>query len=95
MDYNLGGDFTSIKASTIVSMKEHVTVLAEKGPIDLEIKISADLAEIPQEYHEVFLNVLSAKYYGKVSFGDNPFSQCKPYNKRKWYEFWKAKWFKV
>jgi hypothetical protein len=25
-----------------------------------------------------------------VSFGDNPFSQCVPPPKKKWWQFWKA-----
>jgi hypothetical protein len=57
--------------------------------INLDVKITADLNSIPPEYHEVFLNMLTSKYYGRVSFGDNPFSQCLPPKKKKWYEFWK------
>jgi hypothetical protein len=57
----------------------------------LTVDISADLNTIEEKYHEVFLNVLSAKYLNRVSFGDNPFSKCKPPEKRKWYQFWKYK----
>jgi len=35
--------------------------------------------------------MMSAKYLGRVSFGDNPFSQCQPIPKRRWYQFWKPK----
>ena len=46
----------------------------------------------PEKYHEIFLNVLTSKYLGKVSFGDNPFSECKPMIRRKWWQFWKPKY---
>jgi hypothetical protein len=57
----------------------------------LSVEISADFDTIPEEYQEVFLNMMSAKYLSRVSFGDNPFSQCQPAPKRKWYQFWKSK----
>jgi hypothetical protein len=60
------------------------------GAITLDIKIEADFDTIPKKYHEVFLNMVSAKYIDSVSFGDNPFSQCIPQPKKKWYQFWKA-----
>lgn len=87
MDYNLNNDFVSIKTSNIVKLFEVVSLLTEEGPIDLKINISADFNEIPEKYHEVFINILTAKYYGKVSFSDNPFSQCH-LSKRKWWQFW-------
>jgi len=58
--------------------------------IQLNVKIEADLSTVPEKYHEVFLNILSAKYVGKVSFGENPFSQCVPEPKKRWWQFWKA-----
>lgn len=58
--------------------------------INLNVKIEADLSNVPEKYHEVFLNILSAKYVGKVSFGENPFSRCVPEPKKRWWEFWKA-----
>jgi len=58
--------------------------------MNLDIKIEADFNTIPEQYHEVFLNMISAKYLDSVSFGDNPFSQCIPQPKKKWYQFWKA-----
>lgn len=95
MEYNLNADIINVKSSTIVRMAEHFTVVTEKGPLDLKVDITADFAEIPPEYHEVFLNVLTAKYYNKVSFGQNSFSQCKPYEESKWWQFWKKKWFNI
>jgi type I restriction-modification system DNA methylase subunit len=46
--------------------------------------------DIPEKYHEVFLNIMTAKYSNKVSFGDNPFSQCLPTPKKRWFQFWKS-----
>ena len=70
-------------------MEEQLT--PDKGTLSLSVEISADFYTIPEEYQEVFLNMMSAKYLGRVSFGDNPFSQCVPAPKRKWYQFWKPK----
>ena len=56
----------------------------------LEVKIIADFSTIDEKYHEIFFNIISAKYLESVSFGDNPFSRCLPVPKRRWWEFWKA-----
>jgi hypothetical protein len=68
-------------------------VHTEDGPIELTTEIIADFVDIPEKYREVFMNVLTAKYLNKVSFGGNPFSQCSPVVKRKWYQIWKSKYF--
>lgn len=81
----------TIKASTIVELNEHFTVYAMSGPMDFRVDIKCDFADIPEIYHEICLNVLTAKYTNKVSFGRNPFSECKPVAKRKWWQFWKSK----
>jgi len=39
----------------------------------------------------LFMNMISVKYLNRVSFGDNPFSQCLPAPKRRWWQFWKSK----
>ena len=64
-------------------------VTVSDGAIEMNVEIKADFSTIPEKYHEVFLNIFSAKYVGTVSFGDNPFSMCVPAPKRKWYQFWK------
>jgi hypothetical protein len=74
-----------------VTLNENFTVFTQDGPIDLKVNISADLGDVPKKYHEIFLNMLTSKYVNKVSYGDNPFSQCKPVSKRRWYQFWKPK----
>jgi hypothetical protein len=93
-DLNLGGSqYINIKASTIVTLTEQFVVHTEDGPQFLNVKISADFDEIKPKYREVFLNVLTSKYSNSVSFGSNPFSECKPVVKRKWWQFWKSKYF--
>ena len=87
-----GGDFLNIKSAQLVKLSEQFIVYTEDGPISLNVEITADFAEISEKYHEIFFNVLSAKYLNKVSYGDNPFSQCKPVVKKKWYQFWKTKY---
>lgn len=92
-EYNLSNKYVNIKTSTIVRLSESFVVQTLDGPIALEVDISADFANIPKKYHEVFLNVLTSKYTNHVSFGDNPFSECKPIVMRKWWQFWKSKYF--
>lgn len=86
------GEFINMKSSQIVKLKEQFVIYTPDGPITLNSDITADFAEIPEKYHEIFFNVLSSKYLNKVNFGDNPFSQCQPVVKRKWWEFWKSKY---
>jgi hypothetical protein len=89
-----GGANMIMSTSKLVSCHEILTlVLPNRGgkTIDLEVKVQADFDTIPEEYHEVFLNMISAKYIKAVSFGDNPFSQCLPPPKKRWWMFWKAK----
>ena len=86
------GNNMEMKSSQYVNTHQTLYLITpEKGSVSLNVEISADFNTIPQEYHEVFLNMMSAKYLGRVSFGDNPFSQCQPAPKRKWYQFWKKK----
>lgn len=93
-NFHLGnGDFINIKSSQIVKLNEQFVVYDIEGPIYLTVDVTADFAEIPEKYHEIFYNILSAKYLNKANFGDNPFSECKPIVKRKWWQFWKSKYF--
>jgi hypothetical protein len=89
MEFNLNADVIQITSSTVVRMNEYFTVMTENGPIDLRVDITADFKDIPEEYHEVMVNMLTSKYINKVSFGHNPFSKCNPPKKRKWYNFFK------
>lgn len=90
-EHHVGVDKISIKSSTVIKLKEYFTVYTDDGPIDLTTEITADLEKIPEKYHEVFLNLLTSKYLNKVSFGENPFSLCKPHKKNRFWEFWKKK----
>jgi hypothetical protein len=79
-----------IKTSRNVKLRNTLTLIGDQGEsIDLNVEIEADFETIPKQYHEVFLNMLMSKYYGRVSFGDNPFSQCLPPKKKRWYHFWR------
>lgn len=92
-DFHLGnGSYVNIQTSSVVKLNEQFIIYSEDGPISLTVEVSADFAKINKKYHEIFFNVLSAKYLNKVAFGDNPFSECKPIVKRKWYQFWKPKY---
>lgn len=87
-----GGSNINVKTASIVSVHNNLKLITpDDGAVQLDIKIEADFDTIPEKYHEVFLNMISAKYLDSVSFGDNPFSLCTPAPKRKWYQFWKAK----
>ena len=83
------GNNLSDQTSKNVELNEVLTLMDEDKVYDLEVKIVANFEKIPEKYHEVFLNMMTVKYYGKVSFGHNPFSQCLPPKNRKWYQFWK------
>jgi hypothetical protein len=88
-EISLGNNYLNIQTSKNVELNEVLSLMTEEGAYDLEIKIIANFETIPEKYHEVFINMMTVKYYGKVSFGDNPFSQCLPPKKKKWYQFWK------
>jgi hypothetical protein len=81
------------KITKVVTLSELFTVVGEDGPVHLKVTITTDFNEIPEKYHEIFLNVLTAKYINKVNFGSNLFSECQPVIKRKWWEFWKKEYF--
>ena len=86
-----GTGYLNIKTAEIVEAKNILRLkVGDNEHVNLEVKITADFTTIPEKYHEVFLNIMSAKYMDSVSFGDNPFSQCLPPPKKKWWQFWKA-----
>lgn len=93
--YNLGVDYINVKTSNVVTVNEYLSIITETGPVELTMVITTDFSKIKPEYHEICLNVITAKYLNKVSFGDNPFSQCKPVVKRKWWQFWKSEYFSL
>jgi len=85
------GDHIGVTTSKPVELRNTLLLTDNTEDITLDVKITADFSTIPEKYHEVFLNMLTSKYYGKVSFGDNPFSQCLPPKEKKWWQFWKIK----
>jgi len=92
-EFHIGnGSYINLQASQIVKINEQLIVYSEDGPITLTVDVTADFAKIDKKYHEIFFNLLSAKYLNKVAFGDNPFSECKPVVKRKWWQFFKPKY---
>lgn len=92
-EFHVGnGSYINMQTSSIVRLNEQFVIYTEDGPITLTTEISADFNKIDKKYHEIFFNVLSSKYLNKVAFGDNPFSECKPIVKRKWWQFFKPKY---
>ena len=90
-EINLGsGNNMEMKSSRMVTTYQVLYLTTpEDGTISMTVKIEADFDTIPEEYQEVFMNMISVKYLNRVSFGDNPFSQCSPPKKKKWFQFWK------
>jgi hypothetical protein len=85
-----GGNNLVMNTSKLITCHETLTLVTMgDGAIQLEIKVQADFDTIPEKYHEIFLNMISAKYLKTTSFGDNPFSQCLPAPKKRWWQFWK------
>lgn len=90
-EINLGsGNNLIMTTSKLVTCHEVLTLVVNgKKSISLDVKVEADFDTIPEEYHEIFLNMLTSKYCRTASFGDNPFSKCQPAPKRRWYQFWR------
>jgi hypothetical protein len=85
------GYHIGVTTSKPVELRNTLLLTDNTEDITLDVKITADFSTIPEKYHEVFLNMLTSKYYGMVSFGNNPFSQCLPPKEKKWWQFWKNK----
>ena len=96
-EINLGsGNNMEMKSSRLVTTYQVLYLTTpEDGTIPMTVKIEADFDTIPEEYQEVFMNMISVKYLDRVSFGDNPFSQCLPAPKRRWWQIWKSKTIEI
>jgi hypothetical protein len=90
-EYSIGGNHIKVQSTRTVEVHDLLVVMDNEESFELDIKIIADFDSIPPKYQEVFLNMITSRYFGKVSFGDNPFSQCLPPKKKKWYQFWISK----
>jgi hypothetical protein len=93
--FSIGSDHVSVVTKNVVTVNEYFTIITQDGPLHIVVDVSCDFSKINPKYHEICLNILTAKYLNKVSFGDNPFSLCKPIQKRKWWQFWKEPYFTV
>ena len=90
------GNNMSMKSSRLVTTYQVLYLTTpEDGTVSMSIKIEADFDTIPEQYQEVFMNMISVKYLDSVSFGDNPFSQCLPAPKRRWWQIWKSKTIEI
>jgi hypothetical protein len=89
-ELNLGsGANLEVVSTKLITTVDQLILFGPEGDThQLNIRIEADLSNIPEEYHHAFLNMFSAKYLGRVTYVENVLSEHdKP--KRKWYEFWK------
>lgn len=82
-------DYMKCRVSNMVQIKDELTLFDKDEVFVLEIDIVADLRTIPEKYHEVFLNMLTSKFMGKVNFDKNPFSMCLKEEKKKWWNIFK------
>jgi len=83
------GSHLNVQTAQLVTLQDMLVVMDGNKAIELNIKIEADFNSIPEKYHEIFFNVMAAKFYGKVSFKNNPFSDCLPPSDKTWWKFWK------
>ena len=89
-EHYLGGGLnTYFHLSKIYTISNIISLKDKEEFIDLNVKIEVDLNQVDEKYHELFVNMLTSKYLGVASFGDNPFSKCEPLGKKKWWQFWK------
>lgn len=80
-----------MKATYTVEMTERLSlVLPGRKALSMDVKISADFEKIPSEYHNTFIQMLSAKYGGTVNCYENtePFAIIGK-KKKKWYQLFK------
>jgi hypothetical protein len=83
------GNNTTYETAKLYTINNTVVVKDKYDWINLNVKIQVDLSEVDEKYHEIFVNVLTSKYMGVASFGDNPFSLSKSVNNKQWWEIWK------
>jgi hypothetical protein len=89
-EVNLGsGNNMLVTTAKLVSLNETLVVLHEGRSIELNVTVQANFAEVSDIYHEVLFNMMTSRYTSRASFGDNPFSQCVPISKKRWWQFWK------
>jgi len=85
------GSHLTVRSSTVVEMHDYLKLIADEGTrVILDVKITADFGNIPSEYHQLFMQMMSVRYGGSVNIWDNTHPFAKPdIKKKKWYQFWK------
>jgi hypothetical protein len=84
------GQHLTVKSSYLVEMRDQLKLLRNDDSITLNVKITANFENLPDEYHQIFLQMMSARYGGTINCYSNitPFQIPKPHEK-KWFQFWK------
>jgi hypothetical protein len=91
-EFHIGdGSHLTVKSSTVVEMHDYLKLIADEGTrVILDVKITADFGNIPSEYHQLFMQMMSVRYGGSVNIWDNTHPFAKPeVKKKRWYQFWK------
>ena len=83
------GNNTTFHTSKLYTITNTIAVKDNSDWVELNVKIEIDLNLVDEKYHEIFVNMLTSKYLGVVSFGHNPFSKCEPITKKHWWQIWK------
>lgn len=87
-----GGAHLVVKTAAVVTMKDELKLfVGKKGHVaSLEVEIKANFDNIPTEYHQTFISMMTARYGGVVNLHDNTKSFNAPKEPpKKWYQFWK------
>jgi hypothetical protein len=90
VEYQIGDtNHLTVKATYTVEMHDRLSLRQpdNRKPIEIDVKIVADFERIPVEYHNTFIQMMSARYGGTV----NCYSNIEPFaiiekKKRKWYQ---------
>ena len=91
-EFHIGnGSHLVIKSSTIVEMHDLLKLaIDDNDTLILDVEIKADFEKIPQEYHELFCQMMMVRYGGIVNIWDNKLPFAKPeVKKKKWWQIWK------
>lgn len=91
-EYHIGdGKYLTMKQTTTLEMKDQLRLMTGEGKgITLDVSIKADFEKIPQQYHQLFMQMMSVRYGGMVNIWDNTQPFTKPeVKKKKWYQIWK------
>jgi hypothetical protein len=91
-EFHIGdGSYLTVKSSTVVEMHDYLKLMTGSGKhTTLDVEIKADFGNIPPEYHQLFMQMMSVRYGGMVNIWDNtqPFTPPEKQPK-KWYQIWK------